>query len=322
MLDRDRRRRLAGTAAVYLHRLLARVGLLVVPDHYYASVPNPHRLEDRLDEWAYASDLPGIDVDLDAQLERLAAVCDPHREEFRGNPAYERATDRGYGDGYDYVDAQLLYAFVRERQPRRVVEVGSGVSTYVVDRAGERNAEDGGRRPEITCVEPNPAPALRELAAGSPAVELREERVQAVDRSPFAELDPGDLLFVDSTHTVAPGSDANYLLLEVLPRLPDGVLVHVHDVFFPYDYAPDTLRTVFHWSETSLLRALLVGNDDLSIEFCLSHLHHERPDALGELFPEYEPQPTDRGLTHEYLAPFEKPRDAHLPTATYLRVDR
>lgn len=321
-MPRDRLRRVGGRLFLRLHRLLARAGLLVVPDHYYANVPNPHRLEAHLEEWAHASALPGIEVDLDAQVERLETHCLPYREEYRGNPVYERGVDDHYGDGYDYVESQALYAFVRSAQPRRIVEVGSGLSTFLMDEAGTVNAEEGGRRPEITCVEPNPTDRLRELVDESAAVELRAERVQAVDRSLFTDLSADDFVFVDSTHTVAPGSDVNHLLLEVVPRLPDGVVIHFHDVFLPYDYARDTLQTFFHWSETSLLRALLVGNDDLSILFCLSHLHYERTGDLRRVFPDYRPQPDDRGLIHEYRDLFENPDDEHFPSATYLRVER
>ncbi len=83
----------------------------------------------------------------------------------------------------------------------------------------------------------------------------------------------------------------------MLPRLAPGVIVHVHDIYLPYDYQRDILDTVYHWSETSLLRAFLTGNQHARILFCLSQLHYERPDLLRRLFPGYVPESDQRGLS-------------------------
>ena len=101
--------------------------------------------------------------------------------------------------------------------------------------------------------------------------------------------------------------------------LRKGVIVHVHDIFLPYDYQRNLLRTFLHWSETSLLRAYLTHNERVGILFCLSHLHYERPDELKRIFPEYVPAPGADGLDPDTVRPFEHP-SGHFPSSIYLRT--
>lgn len=106
---------------------------------------------------------------------------------------------------------------MRTRAPRRIIQVGAGASTWVALRA----AQDTGDDVDITCVDPFPTDYLERLRARG-LINLRDVPVQALASSELASLGPGDLLFVDSTHTVSPGSDVNFLILEILPRLAKG----------------------------------------------------------------------------------------------------
>jgi len=133
----------------------------------------------------------------------------------------------------------------------------------------------------------------------------------------FKELGDKDLLFIDSSHTVKPGGDVNYLILEVLPRL-EKVIVHFHDIFLPYDYQRSILQTFFHWTETSLLRAFLIWNEKVRIIFCLSQLHYDYR-ALKEVFPEYNPQLDKDGIRDEKYKPFENPKE-HFPSSIYIQI--
>jgi hypothetical protein len=188
--------------------------------------------------------------------------------------------------------------------------VGSGVSTYCAHAAAELNRQ-GGAPCQITCVEPYPMAPLRTLP-----VTLIDRPVQTVPLEVFGALAANDILFIDSSHTVRVGSDVNYLFLEVMPRLARGVLVHIHDIHLPYDYSPSEMEALwFHWSETSLIRALLTGNTGLAIVACLSQLHHQRPDALREIFPDYRPRPTRDGLFIDGSDP-----GLHFPSSLWLRV--
>jgi predicted O-methyltransferase YrrM len=128
------------------------------------------------------------------------------------------------------LDAAMAYTVVRTRKPRRIVEVGSGHSTRFLARA----VSDAGLGTEITCIDPAPRATLD----GQP-VTFRRESLQDAGLAAVAELLPGDLLFVDSSHVLAPGSDVDLVLTQLLAHLPQGALVHFHDIFLPDDYPAD-----------------------------------------------------------------------------------
>jgi hypothetical protein len=123
------------------------------------------------------------------------------------------------------LDAAVAYSMLREHKPRRIVEVGSGHSTRVLARAL-------GGLGEIVAIDPAPRADIVDL----PGVQLVPSTLQTVSFESFAALEAGDVLFVDSSHILMPGSDVDILLNRVLPLLPRGVLVHIHDIFLPFDY--------------------------------------------------------------------------------------
>jgi hypothetical protein len=235
-------------------------------------------------------------------------MCAPSVAEVRGLEEYhELGRDRG--PGYGPIESQVLHCVVRSLAPARILEVGSGVSTVVSRRAADRNAAEGRGATAITCIEPYPRDALRAL----PGVEVVAEPAQSVDDAHFAALGKGDLLFIDSTHAVRTGSELARLYLEVIPRLAPGVVVHIHDIALPYLYSPDVLDSVFDWQESTLLAALLTGNDRLSVLACQSALHHERPDGLARVLPDYRPRATRDGLN---VVPGGGP--GHFPSSLWL----
>lgn len=301
--------------AVGLHRFATRFGVHILPVHYSSPLSNLLDLERTRYRWAKKSEMPGVAADLDAQGARLRAICVPFQSEYSGNKIYLEAAAECYGPGFGYIEAQALHGFVRHFKPKRIVEVGGGVSTFCMARACEMNYRETGQNARLFSVEPYPSMQLKNLAQ----VELIPHPVQEVPLDIFTALGQGDILFIDSSHTVKPGGDVNYLVLEVLPRLQKGTIVHFHDIFLPYDYQRDLLQTFYHWSETSLLHAFLINNARARIVVCLSLLHYERPDLLREVFPEYRPQPDENGLV------FVDPRSVrvapdHFPSSTYLEV--
>jgi hypothetical protein len=104
------------------------------------------------------------------------------------------------------------------------------------------------------------------------------------------------------------------LVLEILPRLRDGVIVHFHDIYLPFDYQRDTETSLYQWMETALVHAYLVNNSKTKILLCLSHLHYDRPETLKAVFPEYRRRSDHNGLE---IAPSS---DAHFPSSLYLRM--
>ena len=194
---------------------------------------------------------------------------------------------------------------LRAVKPARVVEVGAGVSTAVALAALSRNGSG-----TITCIEPYPRAALRRLP-----ITLVESPVQSVPQDYFTTLQAGDVLFIDSTHVVRVGGDVNLIVLEILPRLSPGVLVHFHDIYLPYDYPPDLFASLWSWNETSLIRAYL-WQDTVLLKCFFVFRHSTTPilSALADIFPEYRPRRMVNGLYSD-----EGP-NTQFPASLWLRV--
>lgn len=284
----------------HLKKLLARTfhvgqhfGLDILPRHFYSEIPVIHRLR-KTDHWREPYSLAGVaGADLDEQLEFVRTTVVPAvTERLRQFDVFRQACQSNGAIGYGPIEAQFLYAFVHTHRPRRITQIGCGISTSVCLTA----AADAGYQPEITCIEPFPNSFLRE-AAGSNRIRLISQPVELLSLDFLNELEAGDLFFVDSTHTLGPAGEVTRIVLEMLPRLGDGVYVHFHDIWLPYDFEPAILADrTFFWHETALLMAFLAFNSRFRIRASLSQLHHQRIDQLAEVFANYQPMRFDRGI--------------------------
>lgn len=297
---------LARRVFVQGQRLASRAGLNIVPNHYYAQIADLNELSRTTASWAKRAPMQGIGTDLVAQSETLRRMVLPYIDEYRDNAAYLEGQANGYGPGFGYVEAQCLHGVLRSLQPRRVLEIGSGVSTHCAIHAMALNPEPG----RITCIEPYPTSYLRHLTN----IELVERKVQDIDMATVDALESGDLLFIDTSHAIKPGGDVPFIYLHILPRLKSGVVVQIHDVYLPYLYQRDLFDSVFQWSETVLLAAMLTNNPRLSVLFSLSMLHYDRPELLTGLFPGYRRADDQNGLASRQTA-------GHFPSSIYLRID-
>lgn len=178
-------------------------------------------------------------------------------------------------DWFPGLDAAAAYAIVRTCRPARIVELGSGHSTRFLARA----VRDGALSTTVTAIDPAPRAALDGLAAAHHRVTLQELERTAAD-SPLAALAAGDILFIDSSHVLMPGSDVDRLVAEILPALPSGVLVHIHDIFLPDDYP-----VAWRWrgyNEQSAVAALIAGGA-FEPFFASHYLRAHAPDFLAKL---------------------------------------
>ena len=166
-------------------------------------------------------------------------------------------------------------------------ELGSGASTHVIHLAALANARDGSPL-EHTVFDPFPFKASPiGPVAGATAHPIRAEDL---DPARFAALQAGDVLFVDTTHTVRTGGDVTHIFLEILPRLAPGVTVHVHDIFLPYEYPRDwVLDQRRAWAEQYLLQAFLAFNRDFEVLMPNYALARAAPQALRQAIPSFDP---------------------------------
>lgn len=259
------------------------VGVFPICDHYYEP-----KFDNRDPTPAYSTDrnLPGIDWNVDEQLEILSGFS--FTDELRNIPQKKQDTlGFHFNNGaFESGDAEYWYQMIRKFKPKRIFEIGSGNSTLMARRAIDRNCEEN---PEYQCkhicIEPYEMPWLEQTGA----VVVRK-RIENVDFSLFAELAENDILFIDSSHVIRPQGDVLFEYLEVFPRLNEGVIVHLHDIFSPKNYLEEWLvDDVKFWNEQYLLEAFLSYNSKWRILGAVNYLKHHHFERLKSVAPYLTP---------------------------------
>jgi hypothetical protein len=280
-------------------RLADRLGYDMVYRNYYSPIPQSAELSP--ETWLRPSSMRGVPLSSTDQLRHLDQLA-PYLAEFRslldggggGNGSGFYLGNGSFGP----VDADVLHATIRFFMPRRVIELGSGASTFVSARACFANGRDGNPT-ELVSIDPFPPSFIpRDLEGLS---ELRTAPATSVPVRDFEDLRANDLLFIDTTHTVKVGSEVNHLVLEVLPRLGPGVIVHFHDIFLPWEYPREWIeRRGYYWAEQYLLHAFLSQNSSWEVLFASHFLWREsRPELERRIDPSgIEKPPSSLWLRH------------------------
>ncbi len=224
-----------------------------------------------LDGPAYALS-PGMDG---FDIAPLVAGYATHRDALARlmDPAGSASGYRA-GNGYfDRPDAEALYLMVRQAAPGRVIEVGCGNSTRITRQA----VLDGGLETELVAIDPYPRADIADVVD-----RFEQATLESVDPAMFADLAAGDILFIDSSHQVRMSNDVAHLFCRIIPDLAPGVVIHVHDVFLPYEYPKRFFYDCPSWAEQYMLHALLQGGG-YDILWPGYFLQKQRPDAVSAL---------------------------------------
>ncbi len=256
------------------------------PGHYYSPIPSLDAV--RADEariFTFPHQLPGIDLRLDEQLGLIEKLSTSGADQpFDGEkvPAlryYFENGSFGYGDGI------VLHSMLRHLRPRRLIEIGGGFSSALILDTNDLFLDNS---LHCTFIEPYPD-LLLSLLRPNDLVEQQvlSTRIQDVDLAFFRELRAGDVLFVDSTHVAKVGSDVNHIFFAILPILQPGVVVHFHDIMFPFEYEPKWIYTGIAWNEAYMLRTFLMYNSAFKILLFNSFLAHLHREQLLKAFPLY-----------------------------------
>jgi len=265
------------------------LGVHITPVHFYEPIPDTRELSQRKILWEKDSELIGVDMNVDHQLMLVRKVFPPFGEEY----AFPREQPHVPFDYYlgnqtfGPVDAEVAHSMVRHFLPKKIIEIGSGQSTYLLARACRLNKEKSGVETSLFAIDPYPEDTVFK---GFPGLSgYRREKVENIELDFFFQLDAGDILFIDSSHVVRTGGDVNYLFLEVLPRLNPGVIVHVHDIYLPSEYPPVWVFESHHFfSEQYLLQAFLTYNYGYEVLWCGSYMHLHYSQELKAAFPSYD----------------------------------
>ncbi len=255
----------------------------ITKNYHYSPIPDIRYLKSR-EIWKQETQLPGIQIQAEKQLQQMEHIISHYRHEcnFPLNPTSVPYEYYMRNDTYGWICAIVYHSLIRYHKPRKIIEIGAGRSTYLAARAICINQADGAPC-ELIAIDPFPNPVLQKGFPG--LTRVLKKKVEDLNVEFFSDLEEGDILFINSTHTVRIGGDVTYLFLEVLPRLKPGVLAHIHDVYWPRHYPFEWIVQRQHfWAEQYLLQAFLAFNDNFEILWSGNYLTEKHSDRLRSIF--------------------------------------
>lgn len=252
----------------------------VPPGHFYSPVINLEDILKRKEQIFKEPEIEtyGIDLNVSQQLQLLQSFSQLQEVPFTPNKNEEF---RYFYENkfFTYSDGFFLKSILLHFRPKRIIEVGSGFSSAMML---DVNAIQFSNSINLTFIEPFPENRFNKIVRESDRFTLIKEFTQDLDLEVFKELKPNDILFIDSSHIVKTGSELNFLLFEVLPELPSGVIIHFHDIFYPFEYPLDWAFEKRSWNENYFLRAFLMHNPDFKILIFNSFLSKFYMKEMGE----------------------------------------
>lgn len=230
--------------------------------------------------WTVPRYTEGINLDAAASLGFFETCVAPYMADIRRIPKLPDRMPGGYYFGNEYFshfDAEVLYGVLRSQKLKTIVEVGSGYSTLLMREA----VRDGNLSTRIMCIDPCPRTEVRDAADEHLAMNLEDYSSEAA----CALLADRGGLFIDSSHLVRTGGDVVRLFLEIVPKIPSGTLVHVHDIFLPFDYPIDwVVNKGWGWNEQYLVHAFLCFNESFEIVWPARYMWEFHRSALQGYF--------------------------------------
>ena len=267
------------------YKLKNSVASIFPSGHYYSAIVDPSTVSEYVqrERQTDPDSISGIDV----PLRRMEEFWQRSSSVIAETPFHELQNEhhRFYYDNniFPYGDAITLRAMIADLKPHNIIEIGSGFSSACMLDC----ADEFGLDTEFTFIDPYPERLKRLLNLNDGRrVTIVELPVQKTDIRLYSSLGPGDILFIDSTHVLKTGSDVHYELFHILPTLRKGVIVHFHDIQFPFEY-PDQwiFRNNHSWNEIYALRAFLMYNTNFRIRFWGSCFAKVRTKTVSEVFP-------------------------------------
>lgn len=260
--------------------LLKKIGVFPIIDHFYEPFFNHKTLTG---DFSKIRNLPSIDFREQEQLDLLKSFkFQKDFQSFLDSEANLKTlrsfsiTNGSYGAG----DAEILFNFLRLKKPTKIIEIGSGNSTKVIEAALKLNIKEGSN-PKFTCIEP-----YKPWLKSTEHIKILRSKLEQTSLDWTKELSDGDFLFIDSSHMIRPQGDVLYEYLEIIPMLNPGVFVHVHDIFSPRDYPETWLKTdVKFWNEQYLLETLLSNSNRYKVIASLNYLAKDYFEELKKVCP-------------------------------------
>jgi predicted O-methyltransferase YrrM len=268
-----------------LKQLLHKIGLYRLafpPGHFASPIPDFNALLNDSSLFDEGREIHGIDFRLEKQVEALKEL----ESALKGHPYHQASEALRYGFNNGMLgpmDALILYAMLVQHKPKQVIEVGSGYSSAIMLDVNNTHRDD---EMTLTFIEPYPSRlhSLLKKQDYQRAVIL-EQKIQDVNLDIFKALNENDILFLDTSHIVKTGSDVNFWLFHILPVLEPGVLIHIHDIFWPMEYPKEWIIQQKCYTELYLIRAFLMNNSAYEIQLFNNMLQQKSASVLNDIDP-------------------------------------
>lgn len=252
---------------------------LFPPGHFYSVIP-------LIDNNYNNNDTKFIDLDFNEEshtiiLNEIKNYLENFDEEFGYSDVINRQQNCKYtlmNGNFEWMDARLLYYFLKKNKPKKIIEIGSGNSTLLIYNTKTIYNLDL----EIICIEPYPSDYLINLH-NLGEITLINNKLENIDLNIFKTLNENDILFIDSSHVVKLDSDVMFYFIKIFPLLNKNVLIHIHDIFFPYDYPLNWLKEGRFWNEQYFLYIFLQYNTKFKIKFCNSYSKYKYSTELKNI---------------------------------------
>jgi predicted O-methyltransferase YrrM len=219
----------------------------------------------------------------------MVELLDQFKEIYSEYPFWKRDIDfrfDPYSGTYSLGDAIVFFCMVRHMRPKRIIEVGAGMSTCLMLDINQHFFDN---KISLTSIEPYPDRLMAMIQPeDSNRFRLISQRLEDIDLSLFYTLEANDIVFIDSTHVSKCNSDVNHIFFDILPLLKPGVIIHFHDVFYPFEYPKRWLLDVgAAWNENYLLRAFLQYNRSFEVIFFSDYLSLFHRNRIEQIIPRY-----------------------------------
>lgn len=257
--------------------IFRRTGVFPVTNHYYDPLPDVTSLK-YLDE-------PKFNSSITIDYEKIFSMVENLKyKKETSNINYDIILNDGGKFKFPFFlpqEAELYYLFIRNFKPTRIIEIGAGFSTKIALLALQANQnENPNDYSELICIEPFENEWLEKTSAN-----IIRKKVEDCELRLFTELNANDILFIDSSHQIKPEGDVLFIYLQILPQLRSGVIIHIHDIFYPRDYPPRLIIDAHSfWNEQYLLEAFLSYNNEFEVIFPQNHLFRDYENKMKEIF--------------------------------------
>jgi predicted O-methyltransferase YrrM len=254
------------------------------PGHYYSALADPAEYIEQQKLVINSDKYEPLEIDFntESQLSLLHSFEDYYKDFPFDKPITKNLRYKLDNVFFTYSDALSMYSMIRHFKPKKIIEIGSGFSSALILDTNQLFFEG---KIDLTFIDPNPERFRANIKEKEYAT-IITEKIQHVDQSIFKELDKGDFLLIDTSHVSKSGSDVNHIYFNIIPLLRKGVKIHVHDIFFPFEYPENWIvEERRSWNEVYLVRSLLAYSTAFKIIWFNTYMENKFKEIFEKKTP-------------------------------------